>query len=101
MKLELLASVVLCRDMPEEGLRAGDLGTVVEVYEPDGLAVEFLTADGGTQAVATLQVDDVRAPGCTDVVSVRTSTYTRNGTLAAFPDLRESLDATAGTSLPP
>ena len=46
MKYKLLDTVVLNRDLPQHGLRAGDLGAVVEVYEPDGLEVEFVTASG-------------------------------------------------------
>jgi hypothetical protein len=44
MKYKLLDTVVLDRDLPEHGLRSGDLGAVVEVYEPDGLEVGFVTA---------------------------------------------------------
>lgn len=32
MTFELLDSVVLVRDLPEHGLKSGDLGAVVEVY---------------------------------------------------------------------
>jgi len=32
MKFALLDTVVLNRDLPEEGLRAGDLGAAVELY---------------------------------------------------------------------
>jgi hypothetical protein len=46
MKYKLLDTVVLDRDLPQHGLRAGDLGAVVEVYEPEGLEVEFVTASG-------------------------------------------------------
>ena len=38
MKYKLLDSVVLERDLLQHGLRKGDLGAVVEVYEPNGLA---------------------------------------------------------------
>jgi len=37
MKLALLDTVVLKRDLPEHGLRAGDLGAVVELYGTDGV----------------------------------------------------------------
>ena len=49
-----LDTVVLVRDVPEHGLCAGDLGAVVEVYPPDGLEVEFVTASGRTKALVTL-----------------------------------------------
>ena len=61
MKYKLLDTVVLDRDLPPYGLRAGDLGAVVEVYEPDGLEVEFVTASGKTQALVSLNVKDCEA----------------------------------------
>ena len=57
---------------PDRGLRKGDLGAVVEVYEPDGLEVEFVTASGRTAALITLAVRDVRPVADDDLVSVRT-----------------------------
>lgn len=71
MRYETLDTVVLARDLPENGLRSGDLGAVVEVYEPDGLEVEFVTASGRTTAVLTLKVQDVRPIADTDLVAVR------------------------------
>ncbi len=66
-----LDTVVLSRDFPEFGLRAGDLGAVVDVYIPDGLEVEFVTASGRTEALITLKTSDVRAVRDTDLISVR------------------------------
>lgn len=57
--------------MPEHKLCTGDLGTVVEVYEPDGLEVEFVKASGETLAIVTLSEDKVRAVESADIVSVR------------------------------
>ena len=71
MKYKLLDTVVLARDLPQHGLRSGDLGAVVEVYEPDGLEVEFVTASGKTQALITLNVNDVRPVQENDLVAVR------------------------------
>ena len=42
MRYRLLDCVVLKSDLPEFGLRAGDLGSVVEIYEPDGLLITHL-----------------------------------------------------------
>jgi hypothetical protein len=67
----LLDVVVLDRDLPDQGLRSGDLGTVVEVYPPDGLEVEFFMASGRTQALLSLRVGDVRAVGDRDLIAVR------------------------------
>lgn len=71
MKYKLLDTVVLDRDLPQHGLRAGDLGAIVEVYQPDGLEVEFVTASGKTQALVTLNVNDVRPVQESDLVAVR------------------------------
>jgi hypothetical protein len=71
MKYSSLDSAVLNRDLPEHGLKVGDLGTVVEIYEPDGLEVEFVTASGRIGALLTLSVDDVRHVADTDLVAVR------------------------------
>ncbi|MGH9360500.1 MAG: DUF4926 domain-containing protein [Thermoanaerobaculia bacterium] len=71
MEHKLLDTVVLARDLPEEGLRAGDLGAVVEVYKPDGIEVEFVTASGLTEALVTLRASDVRPVGDTDLIAVR------------------------------
>lgn len=73
MEFETLDTVALNTDIPSEGLRKNDLGTVVQVYEPDGLEVEFVTAAGGTRAVVTLTVRDVRAVDDQDLVAVRRS----------------------------
>jgi hypothetical protein len=71
MKHQLLDTVVLDRDLPEHGLCRGDLGAVVEVYEPDGVEVEFVRASGNTQAVVTLSENDVRAVRDSDQIAVR------------------------------
>ena len=71
MKYKLLETVVLDRDLPQHGLRAGDLGAVVEVYEPAGLEEEFVTASGKTQALVTVNVEDVRSVQENDLVAVR------------------------------
>ncbi len=71
MNYKLLDSVVLERDLLEHGLRKGDLGAGVEVYEPDALEVEFVRASGKTQALVTLNVADVRQVAEEDLVSIR------------------------------
>jgi len=67
----VLDTVVLDRDLPEHGLRHGDLGAMVDVYTPDGLEVEFVVASGRTQALVTLRTTDVRAVGDQDLIAVR------------------------------
>jgi hypothetical protein len=71
MTFKTLDTVVLDRDMPEFGLKKGDLGAVVQIYEPDGLEVEFVTASGRTEALVTLDQKDVRRVGDTDLIAVR------------------------------
>lgn len=71
MRYRVLDTVVLDREFPEHGLRRGDLGAVVQVYEPDALEVEFVTASGRTEALVTLNVRDVRPVAQDDLVSVR------------------------------
>lgn len=68
---KLLDTVVLDRDLPEHGLRRGDLGAVVDVHDPDGLDVEFVLASGRTQALVTLRSSDVRAVAEGDLIAVR------------------------------
>ncbi len=69
--IKLLDTVVLDRDLPEYGLRCGDLGAVVDIHEPNGLEVEFVLASGNTQALVTLLRGDVRAVNDSDLVAVR------------------------------
>jgi len=71
MSYQVLDTIVLDRDLAEHGLRKGDLGSVVEVYEPDGLEVEFVTASGRSAALLTLNGRDVRPVSDDDLVSVR------------------------------
>lgn len=53
--------VVLTVAVPAEGLEAGDVGTVVHIY-PGGVAyeVEFVTLEGNTAAVVTVEARQVR-----------------------------------------
>ncbi len=68
-----LDTVVLNRDLPEHGLREGDLAVIVETYDPDGIEVEFVAPSGETRAVLTLSLGDVRAVTPNDIVSVRSA----------------------------
>ena len=71
MKHKLLDCVVLVKDLAEFGLRAGDLGTIVAIYELAGLEIEFMKVSGETQAVLTLTEGDVRPIKADDIISVR------------------------------
>lgn len=71
MTINILDPVVLKVDLLDHGLRKGDIGAVVEVYEPDGIEVEFVTGAGETQALVTLKVGDVRSVKGSEILSVR------------------------------
>jgi len=71
MKPRVLDTVVLEKDLPSQALRRGDVGAVMEVYEPDGLEVEFVTGSGRTQALVTLKAAEVRLITDTDILAVR------------------------------
>ena len=64
--------VVLTQDLPEEGLAAGDAGTVVHVH-PDnaGYEVEIMTLDGQTIDVVTVMATQLRSVTRRDIVHVR------------------------------
>jgi len=55
--IELLDVVALARDMPEAGLRRGQVGTVVEVLPPDAFEVEFSDDDGRAYASLAVRAD--------------------------------------------
>jgi len=71
MRYRVLDVVVLEKELPARGLRRGDLGAVVQLYEPDGLEVEFVKASGRTEALITVNVRDVRPVADDDLVAVR------------------------------
>lgn len=70
-KLKLLECVVLVKDIPEFSLRAGDLGTIVAIYQSAGLEIEFIKASGQTQTVRTLTEAGIRLINADDIISVR------------------------------
>ena len=71
MKFEKLECVVLAHDISKHGLRAGDLGTVVEIYPEDGFEVEFVRGSGVTQALLMLTGQDIRKIGPFDLPATR------------------------------
>jgi len=64
--------IVLTQNLAEEGLRAGDVGTVVHIHQ-GGVAyeVEFVTLTGQTVAVATVQASQLRPVNRHDLSHVR------------------------------
>ena len=76
MPFEMFGKVILTRDIPEDGLRAGDVGTVVERHavsgmSEDGYSVEFFDMTGNTVAVVTLPASGLRLPTPADRPAVR------------------------------
>ena len=70
--------VVLTRDLPDEGLRAGDVGVVLLVHPgrdgvPPGYSVEVTTITGETVAIADVAADAVRPAAEQDVRHARTA----------------------------
>jgi len=67
-----LDSVVLTSDVPEYGLKRGDLGTVVLVHHGDkGYEVEFVALDGESVAVVSLFASQVRPIGRREIAHAR------------------------------
>ena len=53
--------VVLQRDIPESSLTRGDIGVIVGIYaDQEGFEVEFVTPEGRTIDVVTLEREDIR-----------------------------------------
>ncbi|MBI5032537.1 MAG: DUF4926 domain-containing protein [Chloroflexi bacterium] len=75
MNFKLYTDVVLVHDLPAEGLRAGDVGTVVERHDVQGretgYSVEFFDMLGNTVAVVTLAGSYLRLPTHADRPAVR------------------------------
>ena len=76
MPFEMYGDVILTRDVTEHGLRAGDVGTVVERHSApggpeEGYSVEFFDMTGNTVTVATLPASALRLPTPADRPAVR------------------------------
>jgi len=76
MSFEMYQDVILTADLPDQGLRAGDVGTLVERHivpgKEQGCSVEFFDMTGRTVAVVTLPCSYFRAPTAADRPSTRT-----------------------------
>jgi hypothetical protein len=71
MMFEELELVALKTDLPDHGLRKGDVGTVVMVFDADNVEVEFVEASGDTRALLTLSSRDVRKLAPDEMLSAR------------------------------
>ncbi|MBI4402305.1 MAG: DUF4926 domain-containing protein [Nitrospirae bacterium] len=64
--------IVLTSDLPKEGLKAGDVGTVVHIHKRgEAFEVEFMTLEGDTVAVATVLSSQVRPVSDRDITHAR------------------------------
>ena len=71
MSFKLLDIIVLTKNLPEHNLKKGDIGTIVEVYDSNNFEVEFIRADGQTQALLTLDSSLIRSTTSKEMLSVR------------------------------
>jgi hypothetical protein len=72
MKVEEHDCVVLTQNLPEEGLEAGDIGTVLHIHKGGaGYEVEFMTLTGETVAIVTLLAGQVRPLNRRDLAHTR------------------------------
>ena len=66
MDLSLYSDVILLRDLPEEGVYSGDIGTVVDRHDVAGIetgySVEFFDMLVNTVAIVTLPMSCFRSP---------------------------------------
>ena len=58
-KLKLLDTVALVGDIPKRKLRAGEVGTIVEILDKNVYEVEFSDNDGQTYAQFALRADQI------------------------------------------
>ena len=64
--------IVLLEDLPENRLKAGNIGTVVHVHKDGaGYEVEFMTLAGETVAIVTLLPSQLRPIARRDLAHVR------------------------------
>jgi hypothetical protein len=69
--LKELDTIVLTEDLPDHGLKVGDVGTVVLVHGSRGYEVEFMTLDGETLAVVSVLPHQVRPVGRREIAQAR------------------------------
>ena len=75
MNFSLYSDVILLRDLPEESLFIGDIGTVVDQHDIAGLetgySIEFFDMLGRAVAIVTLPMSCFRLPSSGDRPTVR------------------------------
>lgn len=58
-KIKLLDVVALTEDLPDQGLRRGEVGTVVEILAPSVFEVEFSDDTGEAYAFVSLRAEQL------------------------------------------
>ncbi len=76
MNLKLYEQVALKRDIPEDGLKAGDVATLLEIVpgppgRPQGAVIEVFNALGHSICVTDVSVEDVEPLNEDEVLAVR------------------------------
>lgn len=67
-----LDTIVLTHDIKNRGLKEGDMGAVVQVYDGgEAFEVEFVTAEGKTVALLTLHPSDIRKVAKNEILHAR------------------------------
>ncbi len=76
MKVQPFTRVIMTRDIHDEGLCSGDVGTVVEIYNDSagnviGYELEMFAASGETLAVVSVPASAVRQATSADRLAAR------------------------------
>ena len=71
MTIKELDAVALVVDVPERGLKAGDVGAVVHVHASGVIEVEFIAASGHTHSLMELSAHQWRPVDRNDLLAVR------------------------------
>lgn len=76
MKFEMFSRVALKTDVPENGLRRGDVATIVEYHQgrpgqEPGYSLEVFNAVGETVAVITLRESQIESLSAKGILHVR------------------------------
>ena len=76
MKFEPFSRVALKIDVPNRGLRAGDIATIVESHsgragQEQGYSLEIFNAIGDTVAVITVRESQIEALSANEILHVR------------------------------
>ena len=70
--IQELEEVALTSDLPDYGLKSGDIGMVLHVYRQGaGYEAEFVTLDGELVTLVVLRAEQVRRTGADEIAHAR------------------------------